>query len=109
MECGGLPPLLSESRLAATAAQVAVQPVQFSRAALVCAEASFRPEKRWQATAPPNQSRQDSGIIRVKKNNTRTKVAEDTTRHGGFGRCAFVEIADPLDAQNTIRKAMPSC
>lgn len=29
--------------------------------------------------------------------------------HGGFGRWAFLEVSDPWDAQNTVRKAMSAC
>jgi type III restriction enzyme len=29
--------------------------------------------------------------------------------HGGFGRWAFIEIVDPWDAQNAIRKGMSGC
>ena len=29
--------------------------------------------------------------------------------HGGFGRWAFLEVTDPWDAQNAIRKAIRTC
>jgi type III restriction enzyme len=30
----------------------------------------------------------------------------DINNHGGFGRWAFIEVADPWDAQKTIRAAV---
>lgn len=29
--------------------------------------------------------------------------------HGGFGRWAFIQVADPWDAQNAIRKGISAC
>jgi len=41
-----------------------------------------------------------------KKKPTTSKLCMlvDSNNHGGFGRWAFLEIVDPWDAKNTIRK-----
>lgn len=52
---------------------------------------------------------------REKKKNKAAKVATARTLwipavndHGGFGRWAFIEIADPRDAQNAIQQKLAS-
>ena len=51
-----------------------------------------------------------------KKKDKAAKVATARTlwvpainNHGGFGRWALIEVTDPWDAQNTIRKGLPTC
>ena len=51
-----------------------------------------------------------------KKKDKAAKVATARTlwvpainNHGGFGRWAFIEVADPWDAQNAIRKGISAC
>ncbi len=46
-----------------------------------------------------------------KKKDKAAKVATARTlcNHGGYGRWAYIEVADPWDAQNTIRKGLPTC
>jgi type III restriction enzyme len=55
-------------------------------------------------------------IVEVTGEKKKDKVAKVTTartlwvpainNHGGFGRWAFIEVADPWDAANTIRSAI---
>jgi type III restriction enzyme len=51
-----------------------------------------------------------------KKKDKAAKVASARTlwvpainNHGGFGRWAFIEVADPWDAENTIRSGLATC
>jgi len=51
---------------------------------------------------------------RDEKKATKVSTAQDlwveaVNNHGGFGRWAFLEISDPWNAQDTIRKAIPAC
>jgi len=39
----------------------------------------------------------------------RTLWVPAINNHGGFGRWAFIEVADPWDAQNIIRKGISAC
>jgi len=52
--------------------------------------------------------------LREEKKAAKASTARDlwvtaVNNHGGFGRWAFLEVTDPWDAQNTIRKAMSEC
>jgi type III restriction enzyme len=58
-------------------------------------------------------------IVEVTGERKKDKVAKVVTartlwvpavnNHGGFGRWAFLEIEDPWDAKNTIRRALAPC
>jgi len=45
----------------------------------------------------------------AKAGTARTLWVPAVNHHGGFGRWAFLEIADPWDAQNLIRNRTPAC
>jgi len=52
------------------------------------------------------EKKKDKG---AKVSTARTLWVPAINNYGGFGRWAFIEIDDPWDAQNTIKKGMSAC
>ena len=47
-----------------------------------------------------------SQVVIEKVATARTLWVPAISNHGGFGRWAFIEVADPWDAKNTIRASL---